>query len=130
MSEEVISGVLAIPSSHAICSGELNPRVIIMLLPSSAPYSDLSKVRGFVRFLPPNYPLGEKISRKSRLITASFPIIMWGIRTPLQGCQPPAELPCRDRAKGNRRGLGHHNASAQERKHRALPRADSHTMHY
>lgn len=130
MSEEVISGVLAIPSSHAICSGELNPRVIIMLPPSSAPHSDLSKVRGFVRFLPPNCPLGEKMRRKSRLITASFLIIMQGIRTPLQGCQPPAELPCRAQGQGKQAGPGPPKCLWTGEKAQSSCSGHPHTVHY
>lgn len=69
----VLFGVLLIPNSPAICSGELNPRANIttplQLCPTPC---DLTKVRRFV-FLPPNYPLGEKMRRKCRLITESFP---------------------------------------------------------
>ena len=78
--------LLPVLSSPVICSGELHPRANIGIP------CDVTKVRGFVCLPPPNYPLGEKMRRKCRLIRVSPSTIVLGIRIALQGCRIPAEV--------------------------------------
>lgn len=95
--KQVLLGILLVPSPPAICSGELNPRANINTAPSSAPTPcDLAKVRGFVCLPPPNYSLGEKMRKKCRLITESFPPqLCWELGWPC-GAANTLQNPCLD----------------------------------
>lgn len=82
--------ILPIPTP-ATCTGRLNPRAnvdtALQLCPTPC---DLTKVEGFVCLPPPNYPLGEKMRRKYRLITESFPPqLHWELGLP-NPCRTPA----------------------------------------
>lgn len=84
--------ILPIPTSASALESESQSRHQ-HCSPALPTPCDLTKVSGFVCLPPPNYPLGEKMRRKCRLITESFPPQLywesgwpWGLPTP---CRTP-----------------------------------------